>query len=110
MKNSLRWILPFIIFPLAGLCASSQEHWDSLCAKCHGANGNGKTKEGVKLRIKDYTDPKVQAEFTDTGLLKNLLLGVSTEAGVERLPHYKDKLTIDEAKDLVALIRGFKAK
>lgn len=109
MKSHLRWAIPALLLPFAGFSATSQDHWNSLCAQCHGATGNGKTKQGLKLRIKDYTDPKVQAEFTDTGLLKNLLLGVSTEAGVERMPSYKDKLSVAEAKDLIVLIRSFKA-
>lgn len=60
---------------------SARENWDSLCAQCHGSDGNGKTKEGTKRHIKDWTDPKIQASFTDSGLLKNLMLGVSTEGG-----------------------------
>lgn len=88
--------------------ASANENWENLCAKCHGANGDGKTKEGRAARIKDYTDPKVQAGFSDSGLLKNLLLGIDTDDGKNRMPAYKEKLTAAEAKELIALIRSFK--
>ena len=111
MKTSLpglALLLCLILTPTRGSEISARQSWDELCAKCHGPNGEGKTKIGVKMRIKDYTAAKVQAEFTDVGLLKDLLLGVSGEGDAERMPAYKDKLTAAEAKELVALIRSFK--
>ena len=38
----------------------AKENFDKSCAKCHGADGQGKTKMGEKLGIKDLTDAKVQ--------------------------------------------------
>ena len=87
---------------------SAQQTWDEACAKCHGSTGDGKTKEASKRHIKDYTDPKVQEAFSDVGLLKNLLLGIRNESGEERMPSYKDKMTVPEAKELIVLIRSFK--
>jgi mono/diheme cytochrome c family protein len=75
---------------------------------CHRANGDRKTKEGIKLRIKDHTKPAIQAAFTDSGLLRNLLSGVGAKADGDRMPSYKDKLSIAEAKDLVVFIRTLK--
>jgi len=94
--------------PLAAVASTPQQVWADLCVGCHGADGDGKTKEGIKLRIKDYTDPAVQAAFTDSGLLKNLLLGVGAKVDGDRMPSYKDKITIAEARDLVAFIRTLK--
>jgi mono/diheme cytochrome c family protein len=93
---------------MSGLAASPSETWGDLCARCHGPNGDGRTPTGLKLKAKDYTDPKVQQAFTDAGLLKNLLLGVGVDENPARMPAYKDKLTVAEAKELVALIRTFK--
>ena len=97
-----------ILLPAWGHAATPQENWAEHCASCHGANGDGRTKEGLKLRTKDYTDPKVQEEFSDIGLLKNLMLGVGGEGNKERMPRFSAKLTPAEAKELIALIRSFK--
>jgi mono/diheme cytochrome c family protein len=88
--------------------SSAQVTWDDECMRCHGANGDGHGKGKAPAGIKDYTSAKVQSEFSDAGLLKNLLLGIQAENGKYRMPAYKDKLTVAEAKDLVALIRSFK--
>lgn len=97
-----------IILPMAMHAAPADENWANLCARCHGASGNGHTKVGEARFVKDYTDAKVQSHFTDAGLLKNLLLGITSEDGKERMPSFKNKLAVTEAKELVALIRTFK--
>src|SRR5947208_4543698 len=43
--------------------ADTKETWEKTCAKCHGADGKGKTKMGEKLGIKDLTDAKIQADL-----------------------------------------------
>ena len=45
--------------------ADAKANWDSICAKCHGADGKGDTKIGQKLGVKDFTDAKVQADMKD---------------------------------------------
>ena len=108
MKTVPACIILCILSPVAAMAASPRENWDNHCAKCHGENGDGRTKTGTQRWIKDYTDPKVQAEFSDSGLLKNLLLGIRSDDGKERMPAFKDKLPVNEAKDLIALIRSFR--
>ena len=94
----------------AGLQAQDAKAiYDKDCAKCHGANGNGDTKMGKKLGAKDYTDAKVQAEMKDADMIKATLEGVFDKAGKERMKAYKDELSADEVKALVAYIRKFKA-
>ena len=87
--------------------APANENWDNHCAKCHGDDGKGQTKVGKKLKLKDYTDAKVQAEMTDEDMIKATADGV-TDNGKERMKPYKDELSADEIKDLVALVRKFK--
>ena len=87
--------------------ASANENWDNHCAKCHGDDGKGQTKVGKKLKLKDYTDAKVQAEMTDEDMIKATADGV-TDNGKEKMKAYKDELSADEIKDLVALIRKLK--
>jgi len=92
-----------------GHAAPASENWENLCTKCHGADGKGLTKVGKKLGLKDYTDAKVQAEMKDEDMAKTISDGVNDKAGKEKMKGYKADLSADEVKDLVALIRKFKA-
>ena len=90
--------------------AEAPKSYATKCATCHGKDGKGQTKMGKKLGIKDLTDPKVQDAFTDEQALKDLTDGVKDKDGKELMEPYKDKLTVDELKALIAYIRTFKAK
>ena len=72
------------------------------CASCHGKDGKGETTMGKKAKVKDYTDAKVQASFTDAEALKVI------QEGKEKMKGYKDKITEAEAKEVVTYIRAFK--
>lgn len=93
----------------AAVAADAKANWDDHCAKCHGATGKADSKMGQKLKLKDYSDPKVQAALTDEQLLEATLKGVKAPDGKERMKGYSDKLSEDEAKAIVQLIRSFKA-
>jgi cytochrome c553 len=87
--------------------ADAKENWEKSCTKCHGADGKGQTKMGGKLGIKDYTDAKVQAGFTDEQAVKALKEGLKDADG-KTLMKPVEGLTDDEVKALVAYIRAFK--
>jgi len=87
--------------------APAKENWDKSCAKCHGADGKGATKMGEKLGVKDYTDPAVQAKFTDEEAFKAIKDGVM-EDGKKKMAGFGDKLSDDEIHALVKHIRDFK--
>lgn len=112
MKHSSKITAACVAFVLAGAishAAPVAENWENHCAKCHGADGKGQTKAGKKLNAKDYTDAKVQAEMKDADMIKATADGVNDKAGKERMKAYKDELSADEIKALVAHIRKFKA-
>jgi len=82
--------------------ADTSELWAKNCASCHAKDGSGNTVMGKKSGVEDYQDAKVQAKFTDAeaiDIIKN---------GKEKMKSFKDKLTDDEIKSLVATIRSFK--
>ncbi len=81
--------------------------WKENCAKCHGESGKGDTRMGKKAGVKDYTDPKVQASFTDAQAFKSIKEGVK-EDGKEKMKGYGDKLSDQDINALVAHIRTFK--
>lgn len=99
----------FALSSLALSAAPAAENWDNHCTKCHGADGKGQTKAGKKLQLKDYTDAAVQAEMKDDEMVKVIAEGITDKAGKEKMKAYKDELSADEIKELVAYIRKFKA-
>ena len=90
--------------------ASASENWENSCASCHGADGKGQTKQGKKLKVKDYSSAAVQAEMKDEEMIKAVLEGVKDkDSGKERMKSFKDEIPEAEAKDLVAYIRKLKS-
>lgn len=92
----------------AAIAADAKANWDEHCAKCHGAAGKGDTKMGQRLKVKDYSNPQVQAALKDDEMVKATLEGVKVD-GKERMKGYAGTLSPDDAKALVALIRSFKS-
>jgi mono/diheme cytochrome c family protein len=82
-------------------------NWEKHCQKCHGADGKGQTMQGKKLKVKDYTDAKVQASFKDEEAIKLTKEG-KKEGDKNLMPGFADKLSDQEIKDLVAYVRKFK--
>lgn len=113
MKATTKLALSTIVLSLAtgvALAAPASENWENSCASCHGADGKGQTKQGKKLKLRDYTDPKIQAEFKDEDMLKAVLEGVKDKnSGKERMKSFKEDISADEAKDLVAYVRKLKS-
>jgi len=87
--------------------AEAKENWDTLCAKCHGADGKGDTKMGAKLGCKDFTDAKVQADIKDDAAFKALKEGLKS-ADDKTLMKPFDTLSDDEIKALVAYVHALK--
>lgn len=101
--------LGLALFTPSAFSAPAAENWENHCAKCHGADGKGQTKAGRKLKVKDYTDAAVQAKMTDEEMIKATADGIVGDDGKEKMKAYKDELSSDEIKELVAYIRAMKA-
>jgi mono/diheme cytochrome c family protein len=107
----MKKLLTLTVVLLAGLgwTASANDAkalYDKQCAKCHGADGKGNTKMGKKEGVKDYTDPKVQAELTDERAFKSIKEGIKDGNKVVKKP--AENLTDAEIKALVKYMRTFK--
>ena len=87
--------------------AEAKENWDTLCVKCHGADGKGDTKMGQKLGAKDFTDAKVQADLKDDAAFKALKEGLKSSDDKTLMKPF-DTLSDDEIKALVTYVRGLK--
>lgn len=77
------------------------------CTKCHADDGSGLTKKGRQLRLKDYRDPKVQAEMSDEEIVKSLKEGI-IKKGEEVMNAYP--YTDEQIAAMLAYVRAFAAK
>jgi cytochrome c553 len=82
-------------------------NWDTMCAKCHGADGKGQTKIGQRLGVKDFTDATVQAGFKDDEAFNALRQGLKSDDGKQLMKPF-DALSDDQIKALVAYVRTLK--
>ena len=108
MKKRLSLFLLLILgTAVGGYAADADAIWGDTCKKCHGVNGNGDTKMGKKLKIRDYTTSEGQADFTDEEAFKAIKEGVKDENGKTRMKPAKD-LTDEEINALVQYVRCLK--
>lgn len=96
----------FISSLISASAGDAKETWTKSCAKCHGASGDGQTMMGKKLKLKDYTDAKVQASFTDEEAAKAIKEGVKKDGKEVMKP--AEGLSADDIKGLVKHIRSLK--
>ncbi len=106
-RTHLLAVLSFVVAALAASAAEAQANWDEHCAKCHGADGKGQTKMGKKLSIRDFTDAKVQAEFTDEQAFKAMKEGLTDKNGKTTMKAIEG-LSDDDMKALVPFVRALK--
>ena len=85
---------------LFGAEQTAQDLYKSKCQGCHGADGKA-TTIGKKLGAKDFQDPDV-AKLTEADLAN------ITEAGKNKMPAYKGKLTDDQINSLAKYIKAMK--
>ena len=108
MKKVIIMSLALLVAGAASVRAADvKENWEKSCAKCHGPDGKGKTKMGEKLRVKDYTEAKVQEELKDDKMTKAIKDGVK-DGETTKMKGFGDALSDDEIKALVKFIRDFK--
>ena len=85
----------------------AKDNWTNICAKCHGADGKGQTRMGQRLKVRDYTDAKVQSSFKDDEAFKAIKEGLKSTDGKTQMKPY-NTLSDDQIKALVAYTRSFK--
>ena len=75
------------------------------CAKCHGDDGKGQTKMGIKLGAKDYSDAAVQATVSDDQAVKAIKEGMKKDDKTLMKP---SELSDEDIKASVAYLRTLK--
>lgn len=74
------------------------------CKSCHGEDGKP-TDLGVGLEARDFTDAAWQAKTADEQIIKQINNGTP-----DKMMPFKEKLTPDEVKALVPVVRSFGKK
>lgn len=77
--------------------------YKAKCVVCHAADGSGDTSAGKTMKVIDLRSPEVQ-KMTDAQLTE------ATTNGKGKMPAYKDKLSADQIKGLVAYVRALAKK
>lgn len=109
MKKLIACASALLIAAAATVTAADvKEVWDKHCASCHGKDGKGQTKAGKKADVKDLTDPKYQASFSDEQMFKQIKEGMKDKNGKERMKPFGDKISDEEIKAVIAFVRGLK--
>ena len=82
------------------------KYWADACARCHGANGNGRDNSGKPLPDAgfDFTDSRKANKKKDGDWVKVTL------DGKDKMPPFKDKMSEADAKGMIAIMRKFAAK
>ena len=104
--ESMKRILALTVllaFPLFTFADDAAALYKSKCAMCHGATGTGDTPMGKKLTIKPLGSADVQKNTDDK-------LAQIIAKGSGKMPAFAGKLTNDQIKQLVAVVRSFAKK
>ncbi len=82
--------------------AAAKKIFSEKCVGCHKDNGTGGEKDidGVKIKVPDLTSEKMKAE-PDTEFVDIITNGAKEDG----MPAFKGKISDQEIKDLVKLIR-----
>ena len=79
------------------------ELYGKYCLACHGADGRGTAMKVTMATIPDFSD----AAWLDGKSNPELSVGILDGKGTQ-MPAFNDRLTSEQTKELVTLIRGFK--
>jgi mono/diheme cytochrome c family protein len=82
--------------------AAARKHYSELCVKCHKEGGLGGVSEidGKRIKSPNFTSERMMKD-DDADWIEALENGIPDDG----MPAFKDKLSEQEIKDLVKLIR-----
>ena len=93
--------------PAAVTADAGAAKYKQFCAGCHGADGKGQSKLGIKMGARDYTDAKVKATLKDEEMVKAVKEGFSKDGKVVMHP-IGEKMTDAEIAAVVQFMKALK--
>jgi mono/diheme cytochrome c family protein/uncharacterized membrane protein len=88
--------------PKAARKETAHELYRQHCAKCHGKDGTGSGARGAMPDLPDFTDGSWQKRRSEAQLLGSILDGKGAD-----MPPFRQKISKEEARDLVGHVRAF---
>ena len=93
------------ISPAWTACADDKtELFVRNCASCHGKDGKAQTSVGKRLGVKDLS----QSVLTDAQIAQQIREGKQEIQSEVKMPAFKDKLSAEEIKSLVEVVKQFR--
>jgi mono/diheme cytochrome c family protein len=74
------------------------------CAPCHGKDGKADTPMARKLGVKDLS----QSKLGDSEIEKQIIEGKKNDRGVQIMPPFKEKLSSDQVKSIIAVVKSLR--
>lgn len=100
-----------MLAPAVACAATAQENWTKDCQKCHAPDGSASGTMGRKLKLKNYTDPAVQAAMTDEAIVAAIKDGTKDEkTGKLTMPAFAAKYSEEDITALRDLVRSLVRK
>ena len=102
-------LILFVASAMTVGAADAKENWGKHCAECHGTDGKGDTQMGKKLGVRDFSNPRVQAEMQDAKMSKTIKEGIKAKNPERtKMKAFGELLSEDEINALLAYIRSLK--
>lgn len=86
--------------------ADANELFVKSCASCHGKDGRAQTSVARKLGVKDLS----QSKLTDAQIEQQIREGRPADQNSAKMPAFKDRLTAEEIKLLIPLVKEFRPR
>ena len=100
----LRVLLCTTAIPLVCAANDGQGLYNKSCSSCHGTDGKGQTKIGLKLGAKDLS----RSKLNDGEIEKQVREGRTSQEGKVQMPSFKEAFTPEEMKALIAYVKEFR--
>jgi len=119
MKRKSKLIGPAVVVATAvwvvtGTAAAhaqdARQLYDKNCSTCHGPSGKGDGPAGKMLKPPPADLATVTKSATEADLVKIIKEGGKAVGRSAAMPAYGSKLTEDQIKELVQLVKGFSSK
>lgn len=96
--------MPLVLMAASAPAADGPELYRRNCIKCHGETGQADSWRGRLFFSRDFSNPRWQANNSDDEIIEAI------NRGPRLMPAFRDKLTEEEKKALLPVIRGFALK
>ena len=84
---------------------SAADIYKAKCKGCHGDDGKGQTKVGIKEKVADLSTAEYQTHHSDADIKKMIAEGSPENS---KMKAFKEKLSDAEINALVKYVRAFK--